>query len=59
MFTLALFRSIRDGKPFNFTPGGLISFGMFEVRSATETGTFTFRFYSIDTIPECHILQCL
>ncbi|CDS39531.1 H:Cl exchange transporter 7 [Echinococcus multilocularis] len=30
MFTLALFRSIIDGQPFKFTPGGLVSFGMFE-----------------------------
>lgn len=31
MFTLALFRSLIDGQPFKFTPGGLVSFGMFEV----------------------------
>ncbi|VDK39347.1 unnamed protein product [Taenia asiatica] len=30
MFTLALFRSVIDGQPFKFTPGGLVSFGMFE-----------------------------
>nr|CDS33533.1 H():Cl() exchange transporter 7 [Hymenolepis microstoma] len=30
MFTLALFRSIIDWQPFSFTPGGLVSFGMFE-----------------------------
>ncbi|KAM7542895.1 hypothetical protein Aperf_G00000006787 [Anoplocephala perfoliata] len=30
MFTLALFRSLFDGQPFSFTPGGLVSFGMFE-----------------------------
>ncbi|VDL60927.1 unnamed protein product [Hymenolepis diminuta] len=34
MFTLALFRSIIDGQPFSFTPGGLVSFGMFETATS-------------------------
>ncbi|VDM30491.1 unnamed protein product [Hydatigera taeniaeformis] len=30
MFTLVFSRSLIDGQPFKFTPGGLVSFGMFE-----------------------------